>query len=155
MPLLRTNGGNVRYTSKHLHFHVYPKSADPHPSRIITDRYALPKGSYLTKCNPADQSFCGGTWSTIKDNLDYIQNAGFTASAHASIFFASAASNHVPPSQFGSALSPKTMRVLAHPTETPTTAIGSPMPVNSTPGLDRPTTSRLCLTRSTAAACEC
>nr|VWO98713.1 N/A [Ganoderma boninense] len=61
----------------------YAASADEWRKRsiyqIITDRYALPKGSDLTKCNPADQSFCGGTWSTIKDNLDYIQNAGFTA----------------------------------------------------------------------------
>ncbi|PIL23741.1 ATP-binding cassette transporter [Ganoderma sinense ZZ0214-1] len=62
---------------------TYAASADEWRKRsiyqIITDRYALPKGSDLTKCNPADQTFCGGTWSTIKDNLDYIQNAGFTA----------------------------------------------------------------------------
>ncbi|KAI0646787.1 alpha-amylase [Trametes meyenii] len=47
--------------------------------QIITDRFALPDGADLTACDPAKQSFCGGTWNTIKDNLDYIQNAGFTA----------------------------------------------------------------------------
>ncbi|KAI0637259.1 alpha-amylase [Trametes polyzona] len=47
--------------------------------QIITDRFALPEGADLTACDPAKQSFCGGTWNTIKDNLDYIQNAGFTA----------------------------------------------------------------------------
>ena len=25
-------------------------------------------------------SRCGGTWNTVRENLDYIQNAGFTAS---------------------------------------------------------------------------
>ena len=48
--------------------------------RIITDRYALPQGADPTACDPAKQTWCGGTWNTIKDNLDYIQNAGFTAS---------------------------------------------------------------------------
>ncbi|OSD02788.1 glycoside hydrolase family 13 protein [Trametes coccinea BRFM310] len=47
--------------------------------QIITDRYALPEGADLNACDPAKQTFCGGTWKTIKDNLDYIQNAGFTA----------------------------------------------------------------------------
>ncbi|CDO69036.1 Glycoside Hydrolase Family 13 protein [Trametes cinnabarina] len=47
--------------------------------QIITDRYALPQGADLNACDPAKQTFCGGTWNTIKDNLDYIQNAGFTA----------------------------------------------------------------------------
>ncbi|KAI1790754.1 alpha-amylase [Ganoderma leucocontextum] len=79
---------------------TYAASADEWRKRsiyqVITDRYALPKGSDLTKCDPAQQSFCGGTWSTIKDNLDYIQNAGFTASAHTSVFPASTASNHFP-----------------------------------------------------------
>lgn len=44
------------------------------------DRYALPQGADLTKCNPADQTWCGGTWNTVRENLDYIQDAGFTAS---------------------------------------------------------------------------
>ncbi|KAF8636557.1 hypothetical protein AX17_003369 [Amanita inopinata Kibby_2008] len=47
--------------------------------QIITDRYALPPGSSLDKCNPAQQTWCGGTWNTIRENLDYVQNAGFTA----------------------------------------------------------------------------
>ncbi|KDQ60585.1 glycoside hydrolase family 13 protein [Jaapia argillacea MUCL 33604] len=47
--------------------------------QIITDRYALPEGADPTACNTADQTWCGGTWNTIRSNLDYIQNAGFTA----------------------------------------------------------------------------
>ncbi|KAI0085427.1 alpha-amylase [Irpex rosettiformis] len=47
--------------------------------QIITDRYALPNGADPTKCNPGAQTWCGGTWNTIRENLDYIQNAGFTA----------------------------------------------------------------------------
>lgn len=48
--------------------------------RIITDRYALPQGADVNTCNVTEQTWCGGTWRTIMDNLDYIQNAGFTAS---------------------------------------------------------------------------
>ncbi|KZT74255.1 glycoside hydrolase family 13 protein [Daedalea quercina L-15889] len=47
--------------------------------QIITDRYALPSGSDFNACDPKDQTWCGGTWNTIRENLDYIQNAGFTA----------------------------------------------------------------------------
>ncbi|KAI0822624.1 alpha-amylase [Trametes gibbosa] len=47
--------------------------------QIITDRYALPEGADPDACDPAQQKFCGGNWRTIKDNLDYIQEAGFTA----------------------------------------------------------------------------
>jgi alpha-amylase len=47
--------------------------------RIITDRYALPDGAGVNSCNVTDRTWCGGTWRTIRDNLDYIQNAGFTA----------------------------------------------------------------------------
>lgn len=53
-----------------------------HCSRIITDRYALPAGADLNACDPKDQTWCGGTWNTIRENLDYTQNAGFTASEH-------------------------------------------------------------------------
>jgi hypothetical protein len=42
-------------------------------SRIITDRYALPAGADTTKCDPGAQTWCGGTWKTIMNNLDYIQ----------------------------------------------------------------------------------
>jgi hypothetical protein len=48
--------------------------------RVITDRYALPEGANTTACNVTAQTWCGGTWRTIQDNLDYIQDAGFTAS---------------------------------------------------------------------------
>ena len=51
------------------------------PPRIITDRDALPQGADPTACDPAKQTWCGGTWNTIRENLDYIQDAGFTASA--------------------------------------------------------------------------
>ena len=49
-------------------------------ARIIFDRFALPDGADTTACDPAAQTWCGGTWNTIRANLDYIQNAGFTAS---------------------------------------------------------------------------
>ncbi|KAF9793255.1 alpha-amylase [Thelephora terrestris] len=47
--------------------------------QLITDRYALPAGADPTACKTQDQTWCGGTWNTIRENLDYIQNAGFTA----------------------------------------------------------------------------
>ncbi|KAI0256530.1 glycoside hydrolase family 13 protein [Lactifluus subvellereus] len=47
--------------------------------QIITDRYALPSGADVNACNVTKQTWCGGTWRTIMDNLDYIQHAGFTA----------------------------------------------------------------------------
>jgi len=47
--------------------------------QLITDRFALPEGADLNACDPAQQTWCGGTWNTILKNLDYIQNAGFTA----------------------------------------------------------------------------
>ncbi|KXN90497.1 Alpha-amylase 1 [Leucoagaricus sp. SymC.cos] len=47
--------------------------------QLITDRFALPEGVDRNACDPGKQSFCGGTWNTIRENLDYIQNAGFTA----------------------------------------------------------------------------
>lgn len=49
--------------------------------RVIIDRYALPAGADTTACDPADQTWCGGTWNTLRENLDYIQNMGFTAGA--------------------------------------------------------------------------
>ncbi|KAG6334459.1 hypothetical protein ID866_4637 [Astraeus odoratus] len=58
-------------------------SADQWRSRsiyqVIIDRYALSNGTDPTQCNPADRTWCGGTWNTLRENLDYIQNAGFTA----------------------------------------------------------------------------
>ncbi|KAJ2931426.1 hypothetical protein H1R20_g5722, partial [Candolleomyces eurysporus] len=47
--------------------------------QIITDRFALPSGSPNSTCDTTRQAYCGGTWNGIRENLDYIQNAGFTA----------------------------------------------------------------------------
>ncbi|KAF8964120.1 glycoside hydrolase superfamily [Flammula alnicola] len=47
--------------------------------QIITDRFALTNGSNPNACDPSQQTWCGGTWNTIRENLDYVQNAGFTA----------------------------------------------------------------------------
>ncbi|KAF5324747.1 hypothetical protein D9611_004519 [Ephemerocybe angulata] len=47
--------------------------------QIITDRYALPSSTPKSDCDVSRQTFCGGTWNGIRENLDYIQNAGFTA----------------------------------------------------------------------------
>ncbi|KAH7341568.1 alpha-amylase [Rhizoctonia solani] len=49
--------------------------------QIITDRFALPEGSKtpLDACDPMKQRYCGGTWNSIRENLDYIQHMGFTA----------------------------------------------------------------------------
>ncbi|EJD02103.1 alpha-amylase [Fomitiporia mediterranea MF3/22] len=62
---------------------AYTANADAWRTRsiyqIIVDRYALPKGADTTACDPAQQTWCGGTWNTIRENLDYIQDAGFTA----------------------------------------------------------------------------
>lgn len=56
-------------------------NSTPPSSRIIVDRYALPSGADPNACNTADQTWCGGTWNTIRENLDYVQDQGFTASA--------------------------------------------------------------------------
>ncbi|KIK63779.1 glycoside hydrolase family 13 protein [Collybiopsis luxurians FD-317 M1] len=47
--------------------------------QVIIDRYALANGSDLNACDPSKQTWCGGTWNTLRENLDYIQDAGFTA----------------------------------------------------------------------------
>ncbi|KAF5391839.1 hypothetical protein D9757_001670 [Collybiopsis confluens] len=47
--------------------------------QVIIDRYALTNGSDLNSCDPNQQTWCGGTWNTLRENLDYIQDAGFTA----------------------------------------------------------------------------
>lgn len=74
------NSGEVaRFTSASRPFHPL-RRVPIILYRIITDRYALPQGADPTKCDPADQTWCGGTWNTIRENLDYVQEAGFTAS---------------------------------------------------------------------------
>jgi alpha-amylase len=47
--------------------------------QVMTDRFARSDGSVTSPCNPQDRSYCGGSWRGIIDNLDYIQNMGFTA----------------------------------------------------------------------------
>ncbi|WVN88138.1 uncharacterized protein L203_103339 [Cryptococcus depauperatus CBS 7841] len=54
--------------------------------QLITDRFAPPSDSApaLTSpipevCNPIDQTWCGGTWLSIIDKLDYIAQMGFDA----------------------------------------------------------------------------
>nr|GAT52123.1 Not1-domain-containing protein [Mycena chlorophos] len=47
--------------------------------QIITDRFALSPGQAVPTCDVANATWCGGTWNSIRENLDYVQNAGFTA----------------------------------------------------------------------------
>lgn len=45
--------------------------------QLLTDRYARTDGS-TDACSDLGQ-YCGGTWQGIINNLDYIQDMGFTA----------------------------------------------------------------------------
>nr|BAW15173.1 alpha-amylase [Pholiota microspora] len=47
--------------------------------QIITDRFAAPNGTDPAACQASERTWCGGSWNTIRENLDYVQNAGFTA----------------------------------------------------------------------------
>jgi len=47
--------------------------------QLITDRFALSAGASTTQCDSAARTWCGGTWNSTLENLDYVQNAGFTA----------------------------------------------------------------------------
>lgn len=44
--------------------------------QLITDRFALP-GNGTTNCDVPSRKYCGGTWQTIIDHLDYIKGMGF------------------------------------------------------------------------------
>ncbi|KAK8854787.1 hypothetical protein IAR55_003526 [Kwoniella newhampshirensis] len=44
--------------------------------QVITDRFAR-NSSVTTTCNVADRTYCGGTWSAIASELDYISGMGF------------------------------------------------------------------------------
>jgi len=45
--------------------------------RLITDRFA--PATEGAPCNTADRVYCGGTWKTIVDKLDYVQGMGYDA----------------------------------------------------------------------------
>ncbi|KAF2020306.1 glycoside hydrolase family 13 protein [Aaosphaeria arxii CBS 175.79] len=47
--------------------------------QLLTDRYARADRSTTAACNVADGNYCGGSWRGIIEQLDYIQNMGFTA----------------------------------------------------------------------------
>ncbi|TFK25058.1 alpha-amylase [Coprinopsis marcescibilis] len=47
--------------------------------QLLTDRFAVPSGTLESHCDTSKRTWCGGTWNGIRERLDYIQNAGFTA----------------------------------------------------------------------------
>lgn len=47
--------------------------------QIITDRFARTDGSTTASCPPGTNKYCGGSFTGIKNQLDYIQGMGFTA----------------------------------------------------------------------------
>jgi alpha-amylase len=50
--------------------------------QVVTDRYAREDGSTTASCNAGHGEYCGGTYKGLTDNLDYIQDLGFTAVRH-------------------------------------------------------------------------
>lgn len=63
--------------------YVYAATSDQWRGRsiyqVIIDRYALPEGADPNQCPSGSRTWCGGTWNSLRQNLDYIQDAGFTA----------------------------------------------------------------------------
>ncbi|KAI6854499.1 alpha-amylase [Hortaea werneckii] len=50
--------------------------------QVLTDRFARSSDSFdygVAKCNVEHGLFCGGSWSGIRENLDYIQGMNFDA----------------------------------------------------------------------------
>ncbi|TAQ86882.1 hypothetical protein B7494_g4775 [Chlorociboria aeruginascens] len=47
--------------------------------QVLTDRFARTDLSTTAACADGFEGYCGGTWSGITQNLDYIQGMGFTA----------------------------------------------------------------------------
>ncbi len=47
--------------------------------QVLTDRFARTDGSTTATCNAADGIYCGGSFQGIINNLNYIQDMGFTA----------------------------------------------------------------------------
>ncbi|KAL4736807.1 glycoside hydrolase superfamily [Aspergillus similis] len=46
---------------------------------LLTDRFARTDGSTTAPCDLAQRRYCGGSWQGIINQLDYIQDMGFTA----------------------------------------------------------------------------
>ncbi|KAJ5226572.1 uncharacterized protein N7469_006578 [Penicillium citrinum] len=46
---------------------------------LLTDRFGREDKSTTASCNVANRAYCGGSWQGIINNLDYIQDMGFTA----------------------------------------------------------------------------
>ncbi|KAM0718307.1 hypothetical protein Q7P37_006639 [Cladosporium fusiforme] len=47
--------------------------------QVMTDRFAIPAGKTVDKCDPTLGTHCGGTWRGITEHLDYIQEMNFDA----------------------------------------------------------------------------
>lgn len=47
--------------------------------QVVTDRFARTDGSTTHPCVDSEQTYCGGTWQGIIQQLDYIQELGATA----------------------------------------------------------------------------
>ncbi|KAJ0418766.1 glycoside hydrolase superfamily [Aspergillus carlsbadensis] len=46
---------------------------------MLTDRFARTDGSTTAACDLGARAYCGGTWQGVINQLDYIQDMGFTA----------------------------------------------------------------------------
>lgn len=47
--------------------------------QVMIDRYGRSDASITASCDPGVGKYCGGSWEGLINNLDYIQNMGFTA----------------------------------------------------------------------------
>lgn len=47
--------------------------------QLLTDRFARADGSTTATCNTEDRVYCGGSWTGVSNQLDYIQGMGFDA----------------------------------------------------------------------------
>src|SRR5271170_542652 len=47
--------------------------------QVLVDRFAPPSSSTTTPCNVTLRAYCGGTWRGLQNQLDYIQEMGFSA----------------------------------------------------------------------------
>uniref|UniRef100_L2G7U0 alpha-amylase n=1 Tax=Colletotrichum fructicola (strain Nara gc5) TaxID=1213859 RepID=L2G7U0_COLFN len=54
-------------------------SAPALAAAVVTDRFARTDGSTTHPCVDSEQTYCGGTWQGIIQQLDYIQELGATA----------------------------------------------------------------------------